>query len=750
MSVPSLSSSPSSSPFAALGLPDELVLVAEELGFAQPTPVQVACIPALLGGSDVLGEAQTGTGKTGAFGLPLLAAIDPAQRLVQALVLTPTRELANQVAAALKSFAQHLPGIDVLPVYGGQPMSAQLRGLHRGAQIVVGTPGRVVDHMKRGSLVLANLRMLVLDEADEMLRMGFIEDIEWILEQTPEQRQTALFSATMPAPIRRIAHRHLRSPEEIRIGAGNEAGADIDQVYCLVDPQHKLEALSRLLEVEPNLDAAMVFARTKAATLEIADGLAESGHRVAALNGDMEQNERERVVAELRSGRLNVIVATDVAARGIDVPRISHVINFDAPGDPEAYVHRIGRTGRAGRKGRAILFVEPRKRRFLRDIERLTGKPVAPYPVPDMHAVSASRQRRFAARVESLLAAGSGHDEHHSLIETLLDRCQTSERDLASALIALATELTPLRLPGDPARDPLQLPESVRNPRSERAPRTEDYRRGPKNDRARGSHDRSGGDRGSYDRSGSDRARYDRNSSDRTPGAPGTRRREHSGPAAADQVRYYLPVGREHGVGPREIVGALTHEGGLNGQDIGRIQLFDQYSHVDLPAALNAATISRLGRIHVAQRRLELTRQIPGLGSSAGVDATSPSGRTRTGSGDSPPQARKPRADSGAAQPGSGKKLAGSEFSGSGKARKDSGKTSYGKAPYGKASAAKSQPAAGASPGKPPSSGKKAWNKFTDPPRGGKNRPPAKRTERGPPRVGGTLAIRRKGTPNPS
>ena len=441
--------------FSELGLSEPLALTVERLGFTQPTPVQAACIPALLGGRDVLGEAQTGTGKTGAFGLPLIDRIDAGTRAVQALVLAPTRELANQVAAALASFAEAMRGIDILPVYGGQPMGVQLRRLHAGPQIVVGTPGRIVDHMKRGTLKLDALRLVVLDEADEMLRMGFIEDIEWILEQTPAERQTALFSATMPAPIRRIAHRHLREPEEIRIGAGNEAGADIDQSYCLVDARHKLEALNRLLEVEPERDAAIVFARTKAATQEIADGLAARGHKVSALNGDMEQNERERVVAELRDGRIDVIVATDVAARGIDVPRISHVFNFDAPGDAEADVHRIGRTGRAGRKGRAILFLEPRKRRILHEIEQLTRKPVRPHPVPDLHAVAQSRQARFADRLDALLASGHS-DRHNELVDALLARCNTSERDLASALVALATEMTPLLPPGSGEADPLK------------------------------------------------------------------------------------------------------------------------------------------------------------------------------------------------------------------------------------------------------------------------------------------------------
>jgi ATP-dependent RNA helicase DeaD len=599
-----MSHSPS---FSELGLSEPLALTIERLGFTEPTPVQAACIPALLGGRDVLGEAQTGTGKTGAFGLPLIDTIDAGARAVQALVLAPTRELANQVAAALGDFARGTPGVDILPVYGGQPMGAQLRRLHAGPQIVVGTPGRIVDHMKRGTLKLDALRLVVLDEADEMLRMGFIDDIEWILEQTPKERQTALFSATMPAPIRRIAHRHLRDPEEIRIGAGNEAGTDIDQVYCLVDQRHKIEALGRMLEVETDRDAALVFARTKASTLEIADALAAMGHAVSALNGDMEQKERERVVAELRNGRLDVIVATDVAARGIDVPRISHVFNFDAPGDAEAYVHRIGRTGRAGRKGRAILLLEPRKRRILHDIERLTRKPVRAYPVPDLKAVTASREARFAGRVEAMLA--SGHSEQHSeLVDALLARCNTSERDLASALVALATEMTPLLAPGSAAADPLARPAFERDTSASRKPS-----RGPE-----------GRERRPRDET--------RPTTDRAPRAPRA--------PDADMVRYYMPVGRQDGIGAREIVGALTHEGGLSGGDIGRIGLMDHYSHVDLPATLNEAAIRRLARIHVAQRKLELTLETPEIAGKRPDTETAAPPRVRFASADADSPAR--------------------------------------------------------------------------------------------------------------
>ncbi|WP_019571363.1 DEAD/DEAH box helicase [Thioalkalivibrio sp. ALMg3] len=568
-----MSDSPS---FSQLGLSESLVHALSNMGFTTPTPVQAACIPALLEGRDVLGEAQTGTGKTGAFGLPLIDLMDAGKRVPQALVLAPTRELANQVAGALTEFAREFSGIDVLPVYGGQPMGEQLRALRKGPQIVVGTPGRVVDHIKRGTLNLDALRVVVLDEADEMLRMGFVEEIEWILEQTPEARQTTLFSATMPAPIRRIAHRHMREPEEIKIGAGNEAGTDIDQSYCLVDARHKVEALTRLMETEEDLDGAVVFARTKASTVEIADSLGQAGIAASALNGDMEQGERERVVSDLRDGRLDVIVATDVAARGIDVPRISHVFNFDAPGDAEVYVHRIGRTGRAGRKGRAILFLEPRKRRMLKDIERLTGKPVREQPVPDRQAVQARRETRFAERVQALLGSeqNSGHE---ALVDRLLTDSGVSERELATALVALATAGSPLDANATKGADPLLA--AARAPYSERG----DNRRDSK-------------PRGERPSRGKDRE------------------------PEADMVRYYMPVGRNNGVAPGAIVGALANEGGLNGRDIGRIGLRDDHSHVDLPASLDEAAIRRLGNIHIANRKLELTLQAPRPGQAANQD----------------------------------------------------------------------------------------------------------------------------------
>jgi ATP-dependent RNA helicase DeaD len=362
--------------FAALNLPPALLSALAEVGYETPSPIQAACIPHFLAGHDLIGEAQTGTGKTAAFALPLLARLDLAQKVPQALVLTPTRELAIQVAEAFQKYAHHMPGFHVLPLYGGQSMVIQLRALSRGAHVIVGTPGRIMDHLERKSLVLDKLQTLVLDEADEMLRMGFIDDVEWILEHTPAEHQTALFSATMPDPIRRIAQRYQKNPQQVKIRSATTTVAAIHQRYWQVRGADKLDALTRMLEVEQDFDAALIFVRTKTATVDLADKLGARGYEAAALNGDMTQGLREQVVERLKSGSLDIVVATDVAARGLDVPRISHVVNYDIPYDTEAYVHRIGRTGRAGSSGEAISLVCVDEHRLLRDIERLLKKDI--------------------------------------------------------------------------------------------------------------------------------------------------------------------------------------------------------------------------------------------------------------------------------------------------------------------------------------------------------------------------------------
>jgi len=391
--------------FRDLNLPAPLLATLDEVGYETPTPIQAQAIPHLLEGLDLLGHAPTGTGKTAAFALPLLARLNFQQHKVQVMVLTPTRELAIQVAEAFQRYASGIKGFHVLPIYGGQDYSGQIRQLKRGVHVVVGTPGRVMDHMRKGTLKLDYLQALVLDEADEMLRMGFIDDVEWVLEQIPKERQMALFSATMPREIQRIARRHLRDPQEISIKTKTATAATIRQRYWPVDRMHKLDALTRILEVEP-FDALLMFVRTKTATTMLAERLEARGYSAAALNGDMAQKDRERTVERLKKGAVDIVVATDVAARGLDVDRISHVVNYDIPSDTEAYIHRIGRTGRAGRKGEAILFVAPRERRMLSVIENATRQKIEPLKLPSTEMVNNKRIANFKQSITDTLAAG--------------------------------------------------------------------------------------------------------------------------------------------------------------------------------------------------------------------------------------------------------------------------------------------------------------------------------------------------------
>nr|MBP6751048.1 DEAD/DEAH box helicase [Xanthomonadaceae bacterium] len=392
--------------FADLGLAEPVMAAVAEVGYETPSPIQAATIPALLAGRDVLGQAQTGTGKTAAFALPLLSRLDLRAGKPQVLVLAPTRELAIQVAEAFQRYANKLPGFHVLPVYGGQSYYPQLQALKRGVHVVVGTPGRVIDHLERGTLDLSELKALVLDEADEMLRMGFIEDVETVLKKVPETRQVALFSATMPTQIRRIAQTYLREPIEVTIAAKTTTATNIRQRYWFVSGMHKLDALTRILEAEP-YDAMIVFARTKSATDELAEKLQARGLAAAAINGDVQQAQREKTIQQLKDGKLDILVATDVAARGLDVERISHVLNYDIPYDTESYVHRIGRTGRAGRSGEAILFVSPREKSMLRSIERATRQPIQEMQLPSVEAVNDVRVTRFLGRISDTMAQDS-------------------------------------------------------------------------------------------------------------------------------------------------------------------------------------------------------------------------------------------------------------------------------------------------------------------------------------------------------
>jgi ATP-dependent RNA helicase DeaD len=434
--------------FSDLGLHEGLVQALRDVGYEAPTPIQAATIPPLLAGSDVLGQAQTGTGKTGAFALPILAKIDVSKPHTQAMVLVPTRELAIQVAEAFQRYATHMKGFHVLPIYGGQSYTPQLKGLKRGAHVIVGTPGRVMDHMKRGSLPLDEMSFLVLDEADEMLQMGFIDDIEWILEQSPPKRQVALFSATVPAAIRRIAQRHLREPKEITIRSKTSTAPNIRQRYWLVSGMHKLDALTRILEVE-TFDAMLVFVRTKLETVELSERLEARGFEAAPLNGDIPQQQRERTIAALKSGKVDIVVATDVAARGLDVERISHVVNYDVPYDSESYIHRIGRTGRAGRSGEAILFIAPRERNMLRIIERATRQQIAQMNLPSVAAVNEQRVAKFKQRIADALAEGEAQ-AFRGIVEEFQAEHNVSPLDIASALASLVQGSTPLLLPERP------------------------------------------------------------------------------------------------------------------------------------------------------------------------------------------------------------------------------------------------------------------------------------------------------------
>ncbi len=557
--------------FDELDLPAPLLSALAEVGYETPSPIQAACIPHLLAGRDLLGEAQTGTGKTAAFALPMLARLDLADRNPQVLVLTPTRELAIQVAEAFAKYAHHLKDFHVLPVYGGQSMVVQLRQLARGAHVIVGTPGRVMDHLERGSLKLDTLRSLVLDEADEMLRMGFIDDVEWILDHTPETRQTALFSATMPNVIRDVAHRHLREPEEVKIRSATSTVAKISQRYWLVRGVDKLDALTRILDAEESFDAALVFVRTKIATEELADKLAARGYAAAALNGDMTQGLRERVIEQLKSGALDIVVATDVAARGIDVPRVSHVINYDIPYDTEAYVHRIGRTGRAGREGSAILFVAPRETRMLKTIERATRQPITPIALPSSEEVSNLRVAQFRRLVVDTVSS-EDLGFFMDVVNGLAEENEIDVHEIAAALAYLAQR-----------ERPLQIEESGRGWEVATTP-TIAGGRPPREE---------------HFTTGAARERTPRPNRDEIL----ARRRAFADGAL---VRYRIEVGRNQGASPKEIVGAIANEGGIEGKYIGQIHLFNDFSTVELPANLPDDLLGVLKRTRVRQCPLNI------------------------------------------------------------------------------------------------------------------------------------------------
>ncbi|KAB8309818.1 MULTISPECIES: DEAD/DEAH family ATP-dependent RNA helicase [Rahnella] len=556
--------------FADLGLSAPIISALTDLGYEKPSPIQAECIPHLLNGRDVLGMAQTGSGKTAAFSLPLLHNIDASLKAPQILVLAPTRELAVQVAEAMTDFSKHMHGVNVVALYGGQRYDVQLRALRQGPQVVVGTPGRLLDHLKRGTLNLSNLSGLVLDEADEMLRMGFIEDVETIMAQIPAEHQTALFSATMPEAIRRITRRFMKEPQEVRIQSSVTTRPDISQSYWSVYGLRKNEALVRFLEAE-DFDAAIIFVRTKNATLEVAEALERSGYSSAALNGDMNQALREQTLERLKDGRLDILIATDVAARGLDVERISLVVNYDIPMDSESYVHRIGRTGRAGRAGRALLFVENRERRLLRNIERTMKLTIPEVEIPTAEVLGERRLAKFAAKVQQQLES-SDLDQYRGLLAKLQPAEELDIETLAAALLKMAQGERPLIVPAD-------------QPFKSRPPRREFEDRGDRGDR---------GDRRDRPARNSDRPARDGDS-------PRRERRD-----AGDMELYRIEVGRDDGVEVRHIVGAIANEGDISSRYIGNIKLFGTHSTIELPKGMPGEILSHFTRTRILNKPMNM------------------------------------------------------------------------------------------------------------------------------------------------
>lgn len=596
--------------FRDLSLAEPVMAVLNDVGYEQPSPIQAQTIPHILAGVDVVGQAQTGTGKTAAFALPILSKLDIDSREPQALVLVPTRELAIQVAEAFQRYATHLKGFHVMPIYGGQSYTPQLQSLRRGVHVVVGTPGRVMDHLKRGTLKLNAVRYFVLDEADEMLRMGFIDDVEWILGQAPQSRQIALFSATMPAEVRRIAQNHLRKPAEVTIRSKTSTASSIRQRFWMVSGMHKLDALTRILEAE-TFDAMIVFARTKQATTELAERLEARGFAVEALNGDIPQNLRERTIARLKAGQIDIIVATDVAARGLDVDRVSHVVNFDVPYDPESYVHRIGRTGRAGRSGEAILFIAPRERNMLRVIERATRQPITQMELPTVEDVNEQRVNRFNQRITDALAAGEA-DAYRGLIERYEQAHNVPAVEIAAALASMAQGKTPLLLDSPRGRSKDDSAPAPRESKSRDA-KPRDVKAGERKPAERESEGAEPSARAARPRS--EPRESDRPSSKRewSPEAP---RREFEPRGHKDRKRrdedealqtYRVEVGEVHGVKPANIVGAIANEAGLDGRYIGRVVIRDDHSFVDLPGGMPKEIFRSLQKVRVAGQQLQIS-----------------------------------------------------------------------------------------------------------------------------------------------
>ena len=545
--------------FADLGLGDAVLKALRDVGYETPSAIQAATIPTLLAGRDVVGLAQTGTGKTAAFALPIVDRLDAAQKTPQALVLAPTRELALQVCEAFEKYAAHLRGVHVLPVYGGQAYGVQLSALRRGVHVVVGTPGRIMDHLAKGTLDLSELKYLVLDEADEMLKMGFAEDVETILAETPREKQVALFSATMPATIRRLSQQYLNDPDEITVTSSTTTSANTSQRYLIVGYPQKVDALTRILEVE-NFEGMIVFVRTKNETETLAEKLRARGYSAAAISGDVAQVQRERTVNQLKSGKLDILVATDVAARGLDVDRISHVVNFDIPVDTESYVHRIGRTGRAGRSGSAISFVTPRERRLLTAIEKATRQPLTEMRLPSVDDVNITRLARFDDAITAALGQSDRIAGFRDIVSHYVEHHDVPELDVAAALALVAQGETPLLLSAEEER--------AQRFASESRPARDD--RPPRDDR------------------------------------DGSRPERRARPASGTLAPYRIEVGRRHKVEPRQIVGALANEGGLSREDFGAITIQPDFSIVELPANLSPAVLAKLQGTRISGKLIEI------------------------------------------------------------------------------------------------------------------------------------------------
>ena len=618
--------------FRDLALSEPLLRVLDEVGYESPTPIQAQTIPYLLEGRDVLGQAQTGTGKTAAFALPALHRTDLSHAVPQTLVLAPTRELAIQVAEAFQSYSKHLPGFHVLPIYGGQSYEPQLKGLRRGVHVIVGTPGRVVDHIKRGSLQLNHLKMLVLDEADEMLRMGFIEEVEWVLQQTPPTRQVALFSATMPTQIRRVAQTYLKNPAEVHIRSKTTTATNIRQRYWMVSGASKLEGLTRILEAE-SFEAMLIFARTKIATTELAEKLEARGFSCAALNGDLDQKQRERTVQRLKDGSLDIVVATDVAARGLDVERISHVLNYDIPTDTESYVHRIGRTGRAGRSGEAILFVAPREQHLLRAIERATRQPVSMMSLPSEAAVQDKRVQRFQKAIFDVIEdpLNTGEMERvQALIERMEREQSMPAARLAAAIALIAQSKKTLPIPppvSGKAKREFGATEQLASERASAPPQREPASRQffadkpahvprPVPERPIRVEQRSVSEpvvaskleRPAPERSAPIPSPHPVAASPHPVRPTKPERKDPKAAEGEEMETFRVEVGEVHGVKAANFVGAIANEAGLDGEHIGKIVIREDHSFIDLPVGMPKKIFRDLQKVWVSGQQLKISR----------------------------------------------------------------------------------------------------------------------------------------------